>query len=191
MHHTLKFYNLNRKGILRLYMLLAAFARVPLAGRLVVKIANAYGRSQHRAYLLTPTEAKELVTLAGGLAVTSCTCRNIYKKCGHPRDNEILLAPSGHVLEEIMPHEAEEITTEKAVEIIQESQRRGLVLSVVKCRGDFYAICSCCSCCCVPLRLSKKYGIGEALVRHKDIVKEFQEYMLGHNDAEKINPESR
>ena len=191
MHHTLKFYNLNRKGILRLYVFFAACTRVPLLGRIIGKIANVYGRSQHHAYLLTPTEAKELVTLAGGVAAAPCTCRNIYKKCGHPRDNEILLAPSRHLLEETMPHDAQEITSDKATEILQESQRRGLVLTVLKCREDLYAICSCCSCCCVPLRLSKKYGIGEALVRHKDIVKEFQEYVLGHNDAEKINPESR
>jgi len=158
-------------------MFFAAFIRVPLLGRLIVKIANVYGRNQHHAYLLNPSEAKELVTLAGGLAAAPCTCRTIYNKCSHPKDNEILLAASKHILEEIMPHDAREITAEKAVEILQDSQRRGLVLTVIKCRGDFYAICSCCSCCCVPLRLSKHYGIGEALVRHKDIVKEFKEYV--------------
>ncbi len=177
MHHTLKFYNLNRKFTLRFYMFFAAWIRIPLLGQLVVKMANAYGRSQHRAYLLNPSEAKELVTLAGGLASTSCTCRTVYNKCKHPKDNEILLAASKHVLEEIMPHDAQEISLEKAVEILQDSQRRGLVLTVIKCRGDFYAICSCCSCCCVPLRLSRHYEIGEALVKHKDIVKEFREYV--------------
>jgi hypothetical protein len=185
MHHTLKFYSNSRKYILRLYMFFASWTRIPLLGRLVSKIANAYGRNQHRAYLLTAAEAKELVTLAGGLAADSCTCRSIYHKCKHPRDNEILLAPSKHALEEAMPHDAKEITPEKASEILQDSQRRGLVLTVIKCRGDFYAICSCCSCCCVPLRLSKHYGIGEVLVRHKDIVKEFREYVSAYNIAEK------
>jgi len=185
MHHTLKFYNLNRKGILRFYMFFAAWTRVPLLGRLVGKIANAYGRSQHHAYLLTPAEAKELVTLAGGLAAAPCTCRNLYHKCHHPGDNEILLAPSKHILEETMSREAQEITPEKAGEILQDSQRRGLVLTVLKCRENFYAICSCCSCCCVPLRLSKHYGIGEVLVRHKDIIREFREYVASYNTAKK------
>src|SRR4030065_344610 len=126
MHHTLKFYNLNRQGILRLYMFFAAFTRIPLLGRLVRKIANAYGRSQHHAYLLNPAEAKELVTLAGGLAAAPWTCRNLYHKCNHPADNEILLAPSKHVLDETMPHDAQEITPERAAEILQDSQRRGL-----------------------------------------------------------------
>jgi hypothetical protein len=186
MHHTLKFYNLNRKGILKFYMFFASCTRLPLLGRLVRNIANTYGRSQHHAYLLNPAEAPELLTLAGAIAQAPCTCRTIYQKCHHPLDNEILLSPSQHILLETMPKDAQEITTEKAREILQDSQRRGLVLTILKCRENYYAICSCCTCCCVPLRLSKRYGIGEAVVRHKDIVKEFQEYVAaqraGHPD---------
>jgi len=181
MHHTLKFYNLNRQSILRYYMFFAWCTRIPLIGRLVRRIANAYGRSQHHAYLLTPAEAEELLTIAGGIAAAPCTCRNIYRKCSHPSDNEILLAPSRYILQETMQHHSQEITREKAAEILQDSHKRGLVLTILKCREDFYAICSCCSCCCVPLRLSKQYGIGEALVRHKDIVAEFREYVAAHN----------
>jgi hypothetical protein len=96
-----------------------------------------------------------------------------------------LLAPSRHILLEILPHEAQEISREKALETLRDSQRRGLILTALKCRGDFYAICSCCSCCCVPLRLSKQYGIGEALVRHKDIVNEFRECVTVHQNDEK------
>ena len=184
MHHTLKFYNANRPGILRFYMFFAAGTRIPLLGRLVRKIANAYGRSQHHAYLLSPPEAEELVAIARGVAAAPCTCRTIYRKCSHPRDNEILLAPSRHILLEILPHEAQEISREKALETLRDSQRQGLILTALKCRGDFYAICSCCSCCCVPLRLSKQYGIGEALVRHKDIVKEFRDFTAAHQGDE-------
>jgi len=177
MHHTLKFYNQNRQYILKFYMFFASGTRLPLVGRLVRNIANAYGRSQHHAYLLAPAEAEELLTLAGGIAQATCTCRKIYQKCRHPQDNELLLAPSQHILLETMPHDAKEITQEKAREILQESRRRGLVLTILKCRNDYYAICSCCTCCCVPLRLSKRYGIGEAVVQHKDIIKEFKEYV--------------
>ncbi|MFA5309564.1 MAG: ferredoxin-like protein [Dehalococcoidales bacterium] len=180
MHHTLKFYNANRPNILRLYMFFARGVRIPLLGGLVRKIANYYGRSQHRAHLLTAAEAEELVAAAGGVAAAPCTCRQLYHKCSHPTDNEILLAPSRHILEEALPHDAQEITREKALETLKDSQRRGLILTVLKCRGDYYAICSCCSCCCVPLRLSKQYGIGEVVVRHKDIVSEFRAYVAAH-----------
>jgi hypothetical protein len=183
MHHTLKFYNVNRAYILKFYMFFGACTRIPLLGRLIREIANAYGRSSHQASLLTPTEAEELLGIAGGIAAAPCTCRTIYQKCSHPRDNEILLSPSKHILLETMPHDATEITKEKAREILKDSQRRGLILTILKCREDYYSICSCCSCCCVPLRLSKRYGIGEAIVRHKDIVKEFREYVTAQNAA--------
>ena len=112
MHHTLKFYNANRPGILRFYMFFAAGTRLPLLGGLARRIVNAYGRSQHHAYLLSPPEAEELVAIAGGVAAAPCTCRTIYRKCSHPTDNEILLAPSRHILLETMPRDAQEITRE-------------------------------------------------------------------------------
>lgn len=184
MHHTLKFYNANRPNILRFYMFGARCTRLPLIGGLVRKIANTYSRGEHRAYLLTWEEAKNLVTLAGAIASSKCTCRTLYHNCDNPKDNEILLAPTKHVLLETMPEDAKEISPEKALEILEDSRRRGLVLTIVKCRGDFYAICSCCSCCCVPLRFSKKYNIGEAVVRHKDIVKEFGDYVAAYRDED-------
>jgi hypothetical protein len=75
-----------------------------------------------------------------------------------------------------MPPDAREITREAAREILRDGHNRGLIPTVLRCQGDFYAICQCCPCCCVPLRLSKQYGIGNVLTRHKDIVREFREY---------------
>jgi hypothetical protein len=184
MHHTLKLYNVNRPGILRFYMFFARWTRIPLLGKPVRKIANAYGHSRHHAYLLTAAEADELVNTAGAIARSACTCRKLYHKCSHPADNEILLAPSRHILVETMPKGAQEITREQAKEILQDSRRRGLILTVLKCGSEFYAICSCCSCCCVPLRLSKQYGIGEVLVRHKDVVKEYRDFQAEHSGEE-------
>jgi hypothetical protein len=165
---------------LRCYMFFGAWTRIPLIGRLVRWIANTYGRNMHGAYLLTPQEAGELIDIAEGVATAKCTCRDIYRNCDNPLDNEILLGPSRHVMLEAMSGDARETTRERAREILQDSHRRGLILTIIKCRGDFYAICSCCYCCCVPLRLSKQYGIGDVLARHRNIVDEFREYQLAH-----------
>ncbi len=180
MHHTLRFYSGNRRIVLRFYMFFARFTRLPLLGRLARWLANTYGRSLHRAYLLTPAEAADLVAAAEGVALAKCDCRRTFKKCDHPIDAEILLGPTRHVVQEAMGKDAREITREQAGEILRENQRRGLIFTIIKCRGDFFAICSCCSCCCVPLRLSKQYGIGEALVRHADIVKEYREFQSAY-----------
>jgi hypothetical protein len=157
-------------------MFFAGWTRFPLLGRILRWTANSYGHNLHRAYLLTPSEAFDLVDAAVGLAVTACDCRRVFKNCANPLDTEILLGPARHVMLEAMPKDSREITREEAREILHQSQTRGLIFTILKCRGDFYAICNCCSCCCVPLRLSKQYGIGGALVRHEDIVKEYHDF---------------
>ena len=182
MHHTLRFYGRHRWGILRFYMFWARWTRIPLLGRLVRLIANSYGRNLHGACLLTPAEAESLVDIAEGLALGPCDCRRVFRNCDNPVDAEILLGPSRHAFLEAMPHDSREITREAAREILRDGHHRGLVPTVVRCRGDFYAICNCCTCCCVPLRLSRQYGIGKALVRHRDIVQEFKDYQLAYRD---------
>ena len=67
------------------------------------------------------------------------------------------------------------ITKGQAREILRQCNVNGLIHTIIKCRQDFYAICNCCSCCCVPLRLNKQYGIGNALVRKSNIVEEVKE----------------
>jgi hypothetical protein len=182
MHHSLRFYSGHRPWVLRLYIFGGRLTRLPLLGRLVRWLANRYGRTMHRNYLLTPAEAEALLEAADGLAAGPCDCRKVFRNCDNPLDNEIILGPTRHILLEAMSPEAREITRDEAREILRDSHQRGLIHTIARCRGDFYAICNCCSCCCLPLRLSKQYGIGEALVRHDDIVGEFREYQLAYRD---------
>jgi hypothetical protein len=180
MHHSLRFYGGHGQGVLRFYMFWAKWTRIPLLGRLVRWVANAYGSNMHSVHLLTPAEAESLLDIAEGVALGPCTCRSTFRNCDNPIDTEILLGPTRHILLEAMPHDSHEITKEEAKEILRDCHKIGLVHTVAKCRGDFYAICNCCSCCCVPLRLRNQYGIGNALVRHQDIVQEFKDYQLSH-----------
>jgi hypothetical protein len=182
MHHSLKLYSGHRQWVLRFYMFWARRSRVPVLGWIIRLIANGYGRNLHHAYLLTPSEAESIMELAAGVAVGRCDCRLVSGNCNNPVEAEILLGPSRHIFIENMPQNAREITREEAREILTESHRRGLVQTVIRCRNDFYAICNCCTCCCIPLRLSKQYRIGNALVRHKDIVREFREHQLAHQE---------
>jgi hypothetical protein len=182
MHHSLKFYGGHRIGILRFYMFGAKCTRIPLLGWLARWIANTYGENRQAAYLLTPAEAEEIVDIAEGVALGPCDCRKVFGNCDNPVGAEILIGPTRHVFLETMPHDSHEITKEEAKDILRDCHRRGLIHTTIKYRGNFYAICNCCSCCCVPLRLSKQYGIGKALVRHEDIVQEFREYQKSCGD---------
>lgn len=160
---------------------------MPLLGRGVRKMANVYGRKGSGAYLLTPDEADEIVDNSEGLALGPCTCRVVFGNCDSPINTEIMVGVSRSVFIEERPHDYREITKQEAKEVLRQCRRNGLVHTIIKCRKDFYAICSCCSCCCVPMRLKKEYGIGNALNRSDDILREFSTRQVGSTDRE-TNP---
>ncbi len=153
---------------------------IPLVGRLVRRVANLYGRNMEGAYLLTPSEAEEVVDISEGLAVGPCTCRGVFKNCDNPINAEIMLGLTRNIFVEERPHDYREITKQEAKDILRQCHQRGLIHTIIKCRQDFYAICNCCSCCCVPLRLSKEYGIGNAINKSGDIVQQFKNYRFSH-----------
>ncbi len=180
MHHSLKLYSRHRELILRYYIFQAKWTKIPLIGKLVRKVANTYGRNMEGAYLLTPNEAEEIVDSSAGLALGPCTCRTVFRNCDNPINAEIMVGLSRNVFIEERPHDYQEITKQEAKDVLRQCHQRGLIHTIVKCRQDFYAICNCCSCCCVPLRLGKEYSIGNAITRSDDIIREFKEHQLSH-----------
>jgi len=140
----------------------------------VRKVARVYAKRASSAYLLTPDEANQIVDYAEGLALGPCTCREVFRNCDNPINVEIMVGLSRNIFIEERPHDYREITKEEAKDILRQCHQRGLIHTIVKCKQDFYAICNCCPCCCVPMRLKKEYGIGNALVRSDSIVREFK-----------------
>jgi len=160
---------------LRYYILQAKWTRIPVIGRMVRKVANRYGKRLSGAYVLTPDEANRIVDSSEWLALGPCACRAVFGNCDSPVNTEIMLGFSRNIFVEERPHDYREITKLEAREILEQCHQRGLIHTIVKCRQAFYAMCNCCSCCCVPLRLSKLYGIGNALTRNDDIIQQFQD----------------
>jgi len=182
-HHSLKLYSRYREAFLRYYIFQAKWTKLPFIGGLVRWVANLYGQRVSQACLLTPDEANEIIDSSASLALGPCSCRQVFHNCTNPIDSEIMIGLSGNAFVEERPHECKEITKEKAKDVLRECHQRGLIHTIVKCRGDFYAICNCCSCCCVPLRLNKLYGIGNAVSRSKDIVNQFKESAAAEKTA--------
>ena len=180
MHHSLRLYSRHREFFLKYYIFQAKWTKIPLIGKLVRWVANTYGRKMEGGYLLTPTEAEEIVDCSEGLALGPCTCRDVFKNCDNPINAEIMLGFNGNVFVEERPQDYREITKQEAKDILRQCHQRGLIHTIIKCRQGFYAICNCCSCCCVPLRLRKEYGIGSALIRSDDIVQKFRERQHSH-----------
>ena len=159
-------------------MFQCAWTRLPVIGNLVRLVANEYGERRSQAYLLTLEEASEIIESSSSFAVGPCECRAVFKNCDHRIDGEIMMGPSKNAFVQEMPDDYRLITGEEAKEILIRSHREGLIHTIVRYRQNFYALCNCCSCCCVPLRLKKQYGIGKALVRHDDIVRLFKEQQM-------------
>jgi hypothetical protein len=178
MHHTMKLYSRYRELALRYYIFQAKWTKIPLVGRLVRKVANSYGKNVSNAYLLTFNEACDIVDNADGLALGPCTCREVFKNCDNPINAEIIVGFSRNIFMEGRPDDYREITKQEAKDVLKQCHERGLIHTIVKWQHEFYAICNCCSCCCVPLRLLKKYGIGNALVREDNIVQKLKEHQL-------------
>ena len=178
MHHSLRVYSKYREFFLKYYIWQAKWTKIPLIGRLVRKVANLYGSRASAAYLLTLQEANEIVDNADGLAIGPCTCRTVFKNCDNAINTEIMVGLSRNIFIAERPHDYREITSEEAKAILKECHLKGLIHTIIKCRKDFYSICNCCSCCCVPFRLSKHYGIGNALTRKDNIVEEFKAHQL-------------
>ncbi len=179
MHHTLRFYSRNRELFLKYYIFQAKWTKIPLIGRLVRRVANLYGNRASRAYLLTFQEANEIVESSGSLALGPCTCRDTFKNCDAPLDAEIMVGVGRNVFMEERPHDYHPITRDEAREVLRKCHDKGLVHTIVRCRDNFYAICNCCPCCCVPSRLKREYGIGNALVRKGNIVEEVRQNLSG------------
>ncbi|MBI2854036.1 MAG: ferredoxin-like protein [Chloroflexi bacterium] len=188
MHHTLRMYSRHREWFLRYYIFQAKWTRIPLIGWLVRAVGNLYGTKASAAYVLTLEEANEIIDSSGGLVVGPCTCRAIFKKCDRPLETEILIGATRNVFVAERPHCHHVITKEEAKDIMRRCHELGLVHTIIKCRENFYAVCNCCSCCCVPTRLRKKYGMGKALVRKADIVQEVKAWLLENNSNVDTGP---
>ncbi len=175
MHHSLRLYSRHTELFLKYYIFLAKWTRIPLIGRVVRMVANLYSKKVHGATLLTLDDANEIVDISEGVALGPCSCRTAFGNCDNPINTEIMVGLTRRAFMAERPHDYQEITRQDAKNILSQCRENGLIQTIVKCRDDFYAICNCCACCCVPWRLSRQYGIGKALTRSNDIIQQFRQ----------------
>jgi len=154
-------------------MALARLTKLPLVGRLVRRTANFYGRHEHNVYTLTLNEAEQIVDASSKVALGICSCRHVFHNCDAPVMGEILVGSGTVAFAQLRKDGYREISREEAKSVLQECHRKRLTHTLARCRDDYYAICNCCECCCVPLRLKRDYGIDKALVRNKNVVRDF------------------
>lgn len=182
MHHALRFYGVHPELFLRFYMLAAKFSMLPVIGNTVKSLMRYYAVTQHKAWILTPEEAKNVINASTSIAVGDCKCRKLFGNCDGPIRTDIVIGIGYDVFTQVRKDEYSQISKEDGQKIIDECKSSGLIQCLVKCRNEGYVICNCCTCCCVPLRLNKVYGIGESFSRDKNVVSDFIAE-LQHNSA--------
>lgn len=170
MHHALRFYSAHQELAVRFYMFGAKFTKIPFIGKYLIALIDSYAITQHAGFILTHEEARKIIGAATSIAVGDCKCRKVFRNCDNPVRVDIVFGVGFDVFTEVRKEEYTEISRDEALGIIDECKRHGLVQCLLKCQDDFYAICNCCPCCCVPLRLRKDYGIKGAWVKDSGAV---------------------
>jgi hypothetical protein len=181
MHHTLPFYGRHQARFLKAYMALGWLAGVPLLGRWIKSAANRYAQVTHGAVALTADEAEEIVRLSDWVAVGRCTCRETFHNCDAEVEAEIVVGFGAEVYSGV-PEQYREVSLTEAVEILKQCRERRLIPMMMQCYGHYYAICNCCTCCCVPLRLKNRHGIEYAVIRRSGVVSDFVNQLRNHGD---------
>lgn len=119
--------------------------------------------------------ASALLDSARTIAQTECTCRVMARNCDNPTDVCIIFDDFAEIF--IDRGAAQRITKEKAVEILERSERLGLIHSLNNMDSSgMEFLCNCCTCCCIVLR-------GMALLGKADIC--YKSRYLSKPDIEK------
>lgn len=105
---------------------------------------------------------REYILSAEKIAAVDCLCRLKAEKmghgCGHPLRVCLSLNEfAEYYLEAGMP--AEEISRERAIEILDECEKIGLVAHTQNAGDDIYYICNCCKCGCGIMGAVNMFGL--------------------------------
>jgi Pyruvate/2-oxoacid:ferredoxin oxidoreductase delta subunit len=150
-------------NILSLYLFFGKMTKLPLIGGVVRYFADRYGKYLHGSHAATKEECLELLSRADHIVVTECVCRVMAKACEKPI-NICIRINTGKAA--INPKAIQQrLSSEDAFRLIEKTVEYGLISTITHCVSPHvYAICNCCTCCCVPYRLRKEYGIKKAFV---------------------------
>jgi len=146
---------LNGIDAIRFYMLAGRIASIPVLGVPLKKTLELYYRYLHTNSLVFPLrDIEEVINSATHLYVDPCPCRLIAgeKACDAPLFVCMRINSSAKIRKDQTGSRG--LSREDAIEIMRNARRHGLVFSLESCIQPYqYNICSCCSDCCIALRM--------------------------------------
>ena len=178
MHHLLPFYGKHQQKFLKSYIWMARLSKVPLLGIPIKFLANTYARRQHGSFYITLKDAERIIDASKNIKLGPCSCRQVSNNCSKPLMAELVLGAGELIYAEAEQNSFKAIGKEEAKELMRRCHNEGMLHTIIQYHGLYYAICNCCTCCCVPYRLKNDYGIQFAIDRNSNIVEEFIEQQV-------------
>ena len=111
-----------------------------------------------RVKVLSPENVREIIENSSPIAVTKCTCRLTMRKCDSPV--EVCLQVNKGASYTIERGSGREISKEEALEIIEKTEKAGLVHVTMNKASIGSFICNCCGCCCQSFTLLISDGVN-------------------------------
>jgi electron transport complex protein RnfB len=105
--------------------------------------------------IIPPAEAQQIVAHAGQAYLRNCVCRTREQACS-PEAWEVCLLFEHASADDL--RQARPIPTREALAILKASEEQGLINQLFYAQNGQYLteVCSCCTCCCGPLRRIKE-----------------------------------
>jgi NAD-dependent dihydropyrimidine dehydrogenase PreA subunit len=113
-------------------------------------------------WILPYDDVKSLLKTNKSFRVRDCICRTQQdligeRKCEFPKHVCLTFTPF-----ERSPSDRD-ISLDEALDLIDETEKVGLVHSVSNVSGGFFYVCNCCGCCCGILRGITEWGIENSI----------------------------
>jgi ferredoxin len=107
--------------------------------------------------VIPPAQALEIAAQASKVHVRDCPCRASKQTC--PRDTWEVCLLFEHASQDDL-RDARPITVDEALATLQTTAERGVIYNLFYTETGFQIteLCSCCTCCCSPLRRMKEEG---------------------------------
>jgi len=115
-------------------------------------------------FILPYDDVKAMLEAGRTFGVRDCICRKQQdlvekRQCTFPLKNCLYFSTVDR------PPRPDDISKEQAMNILDETEKIGLVHTVSNIIEGVFYICNCCGCCCGILSCVTKYGIEESVAR--------------------------
>lgn len=140
------------------------------------------GRSVKSEQEVYPYEqAAELIKQQGYACVLHCPCRKAAELdgggCGKP--TEVCMHFGALAKFFVEKGYAREITLQEALDILEMTEKAGLIHMVGNAKEMGVALCSCCSCCCTQFSAMKAMQVAEPVARSRFVARVDEDLCIG------------